>query len=345
MLKFLTAGESHGRCMISILEGLPAGLKLDLKQMNLELKRRQSGYGRGDRMKIEGDSVEILSGVRNNYTLGSPIALYVKNNDFRIDDLISLANPRPGHADLAGCLKYGHKDIRNVLERASARQTVSVVAVGSVCKLFIAEFGITVSSEVLMIGGEKSKDKMNKKIDHAKKKLDTLGGSFSVTASGVVPGLGSYVSGDRRLNARISASLFSIPAIKAVEFGIGCEFAYKSGSQVHDAIYYSKEKGFFRKTNNAGGIEGGISNGEPIVVKCTMKPISTIGKPLDSVDLLTKKATKAAIERYDTCAVAAAGVIAESAVAFELAGAMLEKFGGDSLTEIKRNYKAYVRNL
>ncbi len=345
MLRFLTAGESHGRCMIAILEGMPAGLKLDLKEMNMELKRRQLGSGRGDRMKIEGDNVEILSGVKNGMTLGSPIGLYVKNNDFRIDELIPLTNPRPGHADLSGCLKYGYRDIRNVLERASARETVSRVAVGSVCKLFLKEFGIAVSSEVLMIAGEKNKQKMEKKINMARKKLDTVGGMFQVTATGVAPGLGSYVSSDRRLNAKLAGALMSIPAIKAVEFGLGTAFASETGLRVHDAIYYSKEKGFYRKTNNAGGIEGGMTNGEPIVIKCTMKPISTLGKPLDSVDIVTKKAVKAAVERYDTCAVASAGVIAESLVAFELSGAMVDKFGSDSMNEIKRSYKAYLRSF
>ncbi|HAJ57713.1 MAG TPA: chorismate synthase [Candidatus Omnitrophica bacterium] len=345
MLRFLTAGESHGRCMVAVLEGMPAGLKIDLKEMNIELKRRQLGYGRGDRMKIEGDNVDILCGVKNGMTLGSPISLYVRNNDFRIDDLIALTNPRPGHADLVGCLKYGHQDIRNVLERASARETVSRVAVGAVCKLFLKEFGISISSEVLMVGGERNKEKMKRKIDQARKNLDTVGGAFEVAAVGVPPGLGSYVAGDRRLNARLAAALASIPAIKAVEFGLGTGYASVFGRAVHDAIYYSKDKGYYRKTNNAGGIEGGMSNGEPIVTRCTMKPISTVGKPLDSVDIVTKKSTKAAVERYDTCAVAAAGVVAESAVAFELSNAMTEKFGGDSMNEIKRNYRAYIRSL
>lgn len=345
MLRFLTAGESHGRSMVAILEGMPSGLKIDLKEMNIELKRRQLGYGRGDRMKIEGDNVDILCGVKNGMTLGSPIGLLVKNNDFRIDDLIALTNPRPGHADLVGCLKYAHADIRNVLERASARETVSRVALGSVCKLFLKQFHIGISSDVVMIGGEKNKEKMSERIDQARKKLDTVGGIFSVTAVGVPPGLGSYVAADRRLNARLAAALASIPAIKAVEFGLGTAYASFVGSAVHDAIYYSKEKGFFRKTNNAGGIEGGMSNGEPIVMRCTMKPIATVGKPLDSVDIVTKKPVKAAVERYDTCAVAAAGVVAESVVAFELANAMTEKFGGDSMIEIKRNYKSYIRSL
>jgi len=331
--------------MIAILEGMPAGLKVDLKEMNMELKRRQLGYGRGDRMKIEGDNVEILSGVKNGLTLGSPIGLYVKNNDFRIDDLIALTNPRPGHADLVGCMKYGHRDIRNVLERASARETVSRVAIGSVCKLFLKEFDISVSSEVVMIGGETNKEKMNKKIDTAKKNLDTLGGVFSVTVTGVPVGLGSYVSADRRLNARLSGALASIPAIKAVEIGLGSGYASSFGSNVHDSIYHSKEKGFYRKTNNAGGIEGGISNGEPIVARCTMKPIATVGKPLDSVDIITKKPVKAAVERYDTCAVAAAGVVAESVVAYEISSAILEKFGGDNMQEVKRNHKSYLRSL
>jgi len=345
MLRFLTAGESHGRCMIAILEGVPAGLKIDLKQMNIELRRRQLGYGRGDRMKIEADSIEILSGVKNGLTLGSPVGLYVKNNDFRIDDLIALTNPRPGHADLAGCLKFGHHDIRNVLERASARETVSRVAVGAVCKLFLEEFDVCVASEILMIGGEKNKEKMNKRVDMARKSLDTVGGMFRLEVLGVPPGLGSYISADRRLNARLAAAVMSIPAIKAVEFGLGTEYAYGVGSRVHDAIYYSKEKSFYRKTNNAGGIEGGMSNGEPIVMRCTMKPIATVGKPLDSVDIVSKKAVRAAVERYDTCAVPAAGVVGEAVVAYEISNAFLEKFGGDSMKETKRNYKAYMRGL
>ena len=345
MLRFLTAGESHGRCMVAVLEGMPAGLRLDLKEMNMELKRRQLGYGRGDRMKIEGDNVEILSGVRNGLTLGSPIGLYVKNNDFRIDELIALTNPRPGHADLVGCLKYGHQDIRNVLERASARETVCRVAVGSVCKLFLKEFDIAVSSGVVMIGGETDKERMKKKIDAARKHLDTVGGSFTVTTQGLPPGVGSYAAADRRLNALLAGAIMSIPAIKAVEVGLGVEYARAMGSKVHDAIYYAKDKGYFRKTNHAGGIEGGMTNGEPVVLKCTMKPIATIGKPLDSVDIVTKRAVKAAVERYDTCAVEAAAVVAESAVAIVLAQAFLEKFGGDSIAETKRNYKGYMRSL
>ncbi|MFH1691417.1 MAG: chorismate synthase [Candidatus Omnitrophota bacterium] len=345
MLRFSTAGESHGRCMIAILENMPAGLKIDLQQINLELKRRQMGYGRGDRMKLEGDNVEILSGVKNGLTLGSPIGLYVKNNDFRIHDLTPCTHPRPAHADLTGCLKYGHKDIRNVLERASARSTVSQVAVGSICKLFLKEFGVVVASEVLMIAGETNRAKMEKRVDQAKKKLDTAGGIFSVTAQGVVAGLGSYVAGYRRLNARLAEAVMSIPAIKGIEFGLGFGYAAKFGSYVHDAIYYTKERGYYRKTNNAGGIEGGMSNGEPIVMKCVMKPISTVGVPLDSVDIVTKKPVKATVERYDTCAVAAAGVIAESCVAYELADCMMEKFGADNMQEIKRNYKAYLRSL
>ena len=331
--------------MVAILEGMPAGLKVDLKEMNMELKRRQLGYGRGDRMKIEGDNVEILSGVRNRLTLGSPIGLYVKNNDYRIDDLLPLTNPRPGHADLVGCLKYGHEDIRNVLERASARETVSRVAVGALCKLFLKECDMTVASKVVMIGGETQADRMKKKIDEARKHLDTVGGMFLVSAVGVPPGLGSYAASDRRLNATLAQALMSIPAIKAVEFGLGIEYARIFGSKAHDAIYYSKDKGYFRKSNHAGGIEGGMSNGEPIIARCTMKPIATIGKPLDSVDIITKKGVRAAVERYDICAVEAAGVVAESATAFVLAQAMLEKFGSDSMTELKRNYKAYLRSL
>ncbi len=345
MLRYLTAGESHGHCMVAILEGMPAGLKIDLKEMTIELKRRQMGYGRGNRMKIEDDNIEVLAGVRNGLTLGSPLGLYVKNRDYRIEDLLPLTHPRPGHADAAGCLKYGHKDIRNVLERASARETVARVAMGSVCKLFLKEFDIGVTSCAVMIAGETDKRRMKKKVEQAKKDLDTVGGAFRVEALNVPPGLGSYVTGDRRLGARLAAAVFSIPAIKAVEFGLGTDFASARGSRVHDAIYHSKDRGFYRKTNNAGGIEGGMSNGEPIVMTCTMKPISTVGRPLDSVDMVTRKPVKAAVERYDTCAVEAAGVVAESMVAFELANSLLEKFGGDSVAETKRNCKAYLRSL
>jgi len=345
MLRFLTAGESHGRSLIAILEGLPAGLKLNPTKIDNELKRRQSGYGRGPRMKIEKDKVVILSGLRKGLTLGSPIALKVDNKDFSIEGLPKEASPRPGHADLAGAIKYGFSDIRNVLERASARETAARVAVGAVCKTFLSEFKINIASRVIMVAGKSRKEAIKRKIDAAAKNKDTLGGVFEVETKGVPVGLGSYVQYDRRLDARLAAILMSIPGVKALEFGLGFDYANKSGSEVQDAIFYNKKQGFVRKTNNAGGIEGGISNGEPIIIRCCMKPISTLGNPLDSVDINTKKPTKANIQRTDTCVLWAAGVIAENVVAFALSNAILEKFGGDSIKEIKRNFQGYLRNL
>ena len=345
MLRFLTAGESHGKCLIAILEGLPAGLKLNAAKIDAELKRRQSGYGRGPRMKIEKDKVQILSGLRKGLTLGSPIALKIDNKDFSIEKLPNETAPRPGHADLAGAIKYGFSDIRNVLERASARETVARVAVGAVCKTFLDEFNINITSRVIMVAGKRTKESIKKKIDEAAKNKDTLGGIFQVQAKGVPVGLGSYVQYDRRLDTRLAAILMSIPGVKALEFGLGFDYANKSGSEVQDVIFYNKKRGFYRKTNNAGGIEGGISNGEPVIIKCCMKPISTLANPLDSVNINTKKPTKANIQRTDICVLWAAGVIAENVVAFELSNAILEKFAGDSIKETKRNFQGYLRNL
>jgi chorismate synthase len=343
MLRYLTAGESHGKCLLAILEGMPSGLEIDGGKINQELKRRQMGSGRGARMKIEQDKAQILAGLHHGITIASPIALMIENKDSSIESLAAVTAPRPGHADLAGALKYGFNDIRNVLERASARETAARTAVGAVCKIFLNEFDIAISSKVIMVG---------KPIEEAIKKKDTVGGIFEVIAKNVPVGLGSYVAPDRRLDSRIAASLVSIPGIKAVEFGLGFGCAVKFGSEVHDAIYFSKAKslpagrqGFFRKTNNAGGIEGGISNGEPIVVRCCMKPISTLMNPLASVDILSKKETKAAVERSDTCVVEAAGVVAEAVLAFEVAYAMLEKFGSDNMKEIRRNFEAFEATL
>ncbi|MFA5410576.1 MAG: chorismate synthase [Candidatus Omnitrophota bacterium] len=345
MLKYLTAGESHGEALNAILEGLPAGLKLDTQKINYELKRRQSGYGRGKRMQIEKDSVRILSGIRKGLTLGSPVSLLIENKDFSIDKLAAVTSPRPGHADLAGALKYGFKDVRNVLERASARETAARVAVGALCRLFLAEFRINIASKVLLIGGECSPQAMMKKIIQAQNNRDTVGGIFEVTASGVPAGLGSYVSADRRLDGRLAQSIISIPGIKAIGFGLGFGYAHRFGSLCHDAIYYSKNKGYFRKTDNAGGIEGGVSNGEEIIIHACMKPIATLMKPLDSVNIITKKRAKAAIERSDTCVVEAAAVIAESAAAFVLADVLLEKFGSDNLADIKKTFQEYLKRI
>lgn len=372
MLRYLSAGESHGSFLNAIIEGLPSGVKIDTAYINKQLVRRLAGYGRGPRSKgIETDKIEILSGVRKGLSLGGPMALLIKNEDSSIDRLASITKPRPGHADLAGALKYNHKDIRNVLERASARETAIRTAVGAVCKLFLDSFGVNIISHVVNLGGIKahtkslSVDEIARKAesselkcaDHAAEKLireeinkikeagDTLGGVFEVIITDVCPGIGSFAHYDRKLDAVLSAALMSIQAIKGVEVGIGFEFASKSGSQVHDEIIYSKQAGFKRKSNNAGGIEGGMSNGENIILRCVMKPIPTLKTPLESVDIKSKEKFKAQVERSDITAVPAASVVAEAAVAFELSKLYLEKFGGDSITESTANFKAYMRQL
>ncbi len=346
MLRYLTSGESHGKGLVAILEGIPAGLKVNEALINQELKRRQAGFGRGRRMQIEKDKCQLLSGLRKGMTLGSPIAILIENKDFSIEKLPDVICPRPGHADLAGILKYGFKDARNVLERASARETACRVGIGAVCKILLAEFEIKISGKVLSIGGECSSLKaMKDKISYAKLNKDTVGGIFEVAAYGVPAGLGSYVQPDKRLDGRLAANIMSIPGIKAVGVGLGFGYAYKLGSQVHDAIYYTKTKGYFRKTNNAGGIEGGVSNGEDIVIRACMKPISTLLKPLDSVNIVNKKSVKATVERSDICAVEAAGVIAESGCAYVLADALLEKFGADCLSDIKESYRSYLDRI
>lgn len=371
MLTFLTAGESHGEALVGILEGMPSGLKIKAAFVDRELKRRQEGYGRGDRMKIEDDHAKILSGLKQGVSIGSPISVVIENKDFSIDRLPEVKNPRPGHADFAGILKYGFDDARPVLERASARETAVRVAIGAFCKLLLSEFNIRLLSHTAMIGGVESHtsslnfdeivknssgSKLNcadgaseklmiEEIDNASDKKDTLGGIFEVVAEGVPPGLGSYSQGYRRLEAMLASGLMSIPAVKAVEIGKGVESTKKLGSKVHDEMFYSKSKGLYRKTNNAGGIEGGISNGENIIVRGYMKPISTLMKGLNTIDIATKEPAKAARERADVCAVPSAGVIGEAVCAFILSNAFLEKFGGDSISEIKRNYEAYLGGL
>lgn len=345
MLRFLTAGESHGKALVAILEGMVSGLRLDKRRIDLELARRKQGGGRGGRMKLEDDKVEILSGIKGGFTLGSPLALLIENKDYKIEELPRVYCPRPGHADLAGSIKYGFSDIRNVLERASARETAARTAVGAVCKIFLEQFKIKINSSIVSIGGEFEATTINKKIKEAIDARDTLGGIFEVKALGLPIGLGSYVHYDRRLSARLASAVMSIPAIKSVEFGLGFGYAVEFGSCVHDAIFYEKGKGYFRKTNNAGGLEGGVTNGEPLIIRACMKPISTLGNPLASVNIATKKLAKAAVERYDTCAVEAAGVIAEGVVALELAGAFLEKFGGDSLAETRQNFNNYIKKV
>ena len=330
MLRYLTAGESHGKGIIIILEGMPAGVKIDTALINQELKRRQSGFGRGARMKIENDRAQIISGLKNNTTLGSPLTVLIENKDFSIEKLHNVLCPRPGHADLPGLLKYGFDDIREVLERASARSTVVTVAAGAVCKIFLKNFDINIMSRPLSIGGENTREGMMKIIQEAINNKDTVGGVFEIVAKNVPVGLGSYVQQDRRLDGLLAQQIMSIPGIKAVEIGLGLGYGFSFGSEVHDAIYYKNGK-YMRKTNNAGGIEGGISNGEDIIVRACMKPICTLMNPLDSVNIKTKKRARAAIERSDTCVVEAAGVVAEAAAAFVLACVFLEKFGCDSL--------------
>ena len=372
MLRYLNAGESHGKCLVAILEGLPKGIKVDEDFINDELSRRLAGYGRSERARsIETDRIEFLSGIRKGLTIGSPIAIQIKNKDYKINELEEVTKPRPGHADLAGALKYNQRDIRNILERASARETASRVAIGALCKLFLKEFKVDILSHVVNIGGveahtkgltfeqvkEKIKDSslrcadktaeklMIEEIDKIKRAQDTVGGAFEVIAIGLPYGLGSHVHYDRRLDGRLAGGLMSIQAIKAVEIGLGFEFAKKSGSQVHDEIFYDRNKGFYHKTNNAGGIEGGITNGQPLVIRCTMKPIPTLISALESVDIKTKEPFKAQVERSDITAVPAAGVVAEAVVGFELAKAYLEKFGGDSLDETRRNFENYIQQL
>ena len=343
MLRLLSAGESHGKGLVAILDGMPAGLSVKIDFINSELKRRQMGFGRGKRMQIENDKAQIISGLKVGKTLGSPIALLIENRDFSIEKLHKVISPRPGHADLAGLLKYGFSDIRDVLERASARSTAATVGIGALCKIFLKGFKIDISSRVVSIGGETTHQARVAKIKEAISNKDTVGGIFEVNATGVPVGLGSYVQQDRRLDAKLACSIMSIPGIKAVEIGLGFGYADKFGSEVHDAIYFSKK--YCRKTNNAGGIEGGISNGEPIILRACMKPISTLMNPLDSVNIISKKTSKAASERSDICVVESAGVVAESCVAFVLVDTFLEKFGCDSLLDITAGYKNYLRRI
>jgi len=344
MWRYLTAGESHGKAEISILEGCPANLTISEDEINKELARRQAGYGRGERMKIEADKAEILSGVRNGKTIGSPISISIINKSTEFFDK-AITQIRPGHADLPGALKYNQSDIRNILERASARETASRVALGAIAKMLLREFKISINSRVLDIGGKTSEADQKKAIDQAKKDGDTVGGVFEVTATGLPPGLGSHVQWDRRLTGMLAQAIFSIPAIKGVEFGQGFEVALLPGSKVHDALSYKAGQGFTRQTNNAGGLEGGMTNGEPLVLRAAVKPIATMIKPLDSVDLASKKPAKALVERSDICAVEPAAVIGEAVVALTLAGAMVEKFGGDNLADMLAAIKHYKTRI
>jgi len=345
MLRCLTAGESHGKGLVAILEGMPAGLKVDATGINAQLKRRQAGFGRSRRMQLENDRAQIISGLKKGVTLASPIALLIENKDASIERMKQVVCPRPGHADLAGLLKYGFSDIRDVLERASARSTAATVGIGAICRMFLSEFAIKISSRVLSIAGENSPEEMRRRICEAMENKDSVGGVFEVAAKGVPAGLGSYTQPDRRLDARLAANIMAIPGIKAVEIGLGFGYAVSFGSEVHDAIYYSRPKGYFRKTNNAGGIEGGVSNGEDIIIRACIKPICTLRNPLESVNIKTKKCAKAMVVRSDTCVAEAAGVVAEAASAFVLADAFLDKFGGDALIDIKAAYKNYIKRI
>ncbi|MCH7887323.1 MAG: chorismate synthase [Candidatus Marinimicrobia bacterium] len=371
-MRFLTAGESHGKGLVGIIEGIPAGLKILVNDINKDLARRQLGYGRGGRMKIEKDRAELMSGVRNGLSMGSPISLTIENKDWENwkDKMASevmpsvpepVTIPRPGHADLAGHYKYGHDDLRNVIERSSARETAMRVGLGAIAKLLLAECGINIGSHVLSINqaflssrdeklsateikeladgsrvrciDEESSERMVNAIKEAVNKKDTVGGVFEVIADGVMPGLGSYAHWDRKLDGKLAQSLMSIPAIKGVEVGPAFDNAALFGSQVHDEILPGKEL-YIRTTNRAGGLEGGVTNGEPLIVRAAMKPISTLRQPLKSVDLATGKEVDSRYERSDVCAVPAAAVIGESMVALTLADALLEKFGGDSMKEL-----------
>jgi chorismate synthase len=388
MLRFLTAGESHGEALVAIVDGLPAGLALSREEIDRQLRRRQGGYGRGRRMAIESDAVEILSGVRHGVTIGSPVALLIRNKDWvnwqwtmAVDEdppasaggarRAPVTRPRPGHADLAGAIKYGHSDLRNVLERASARETAARVAAGACARTLLERLGIRIASHVTAIGSACAErrqplpfaaiaaiaddervrcvdpalaDRMIAAIDEAKAVGDTLGGTFEIVANGVPPGLGSYVQWDRRLDARLAQALMSVPAVKAVEIGDGVAAAALPGSQVHDAILPAADPArperLARPTNHAGGLEGGVTNGEDVRVTGFLKPIATLMSPLPSVDLRTGQDAPATIERSDTCAVPAAAVIGEAVVALVLAEALLETFGGDTVEGIARSLES-----
>lgn len=388
MLKFQTAGESHGQGLVAIISGLPAGLRPDLNYVNRELKRRMGGYGRGGRMKIESDAAQFLSGIRHGQTIGSPIALFIENRDWSnwkdamaVEDRPEarekykpLSPPRPGHADLAGCLKYNFRDARYVLERASARETAARVGVGALAKLFLLDFGIEVASHVVAVGrvalppGEVSFDavlalrnkeeivlncvdvateeRMKQEVDLATENRDTVGGIFEVRARGLPPGLGACSQWDERLDGHLAQAVVSIQAVKGVEIGNAMENAAHFGSGVQDEIGYNRQESrFTRKSNRAGGLEGGMTNGQEVIVRGFLKPISTLRRPLESVSFETREPVKAAYERSDVCVVPAAGVVGEAMVALVLARAFLEKFGGDSILETRRNYEGYLEQV
>jgi chorismate synthase len=373
MLRYWTAGESHGKTLIALVDGFPAGVTVDLEPINVELRRRQGGYGRGGRQRIESDAVNVLSGVWRGVTLGSPIALEVPNRDYKLERMDDLPRPRPGHADLTGAMKF-LGSIRGVLERASARETAVRVAAGALAKQLLAEFGITAFGYVVELGGERIEpvdapleelrairdqsavygldldrdEAIKTHIDAAGKDGDTLGGIVEVRVDGLPFGLGTHAQWDRKLDGRLAQAVMAVQAIKGVEIGLGFEAARRRGSQVHDPIQYDEAQrdrpnlGFVRPTNNAGGLEGGMTNGQPLIVRAGKKPISTLAKPLESIHLDTKQKQEASYERSDVCAVPAASVIVENVVAFEVACALVDKFGGDSLPEMKARYALFL---
>lgn len=382
MLRYLTSGESHGQSLISILDGVPANIELNIEEINCELKKRQSGYGRGTRMKIEQDKINILGGVRGRKTLGGPISIEVKNKDY--ENWINYMNPmeevdfetkkvsnvRPGHADLVGCLKYDFDDARNVLERSSARETASRVAVGAICKQILKEFDISFTSHVVQIGSvvdnnvydfeyiknnvDNSKvrcvnkdleQRIIEEIDKVKCEGDTLGGVVEIRVQNVTPGLGSYTHFDKKIDGELAMHLMGTQAIKGVEIGIGFDVATSKGSQVMDEIYYNEQIGIKRATNRLGGIEGGMTTGDEIVIRCAMKPIPTLYKPLNSINVNSLKNYVASIERSDNCAVPACSVVCENVVAFVICKYFLQKIGGDNLSDLKSNYNSYVKRL
>jgi chorismate synthase len=367
-----TAGESHGPAVVAFVEGVPAGLPLNPARIDADLARRQGGYGRGGRQQIEKDRVEILSGLRHGHTIPGPVVLVIRNRDARLEQCETVSRPRPGHADLAGAMKYLDGDLRNILERASARETAGRVAAGALAKALLAEFGVAVLAYVTRIGPvtaevpaaiadrrpesselyaptPRADAAMKAAIDAARAAGDTLGGTIECVATGLVPGLGGHTQWTEKLDGRLARAVMSIQAIKAVEFGLGFAAAEQPGSRVHDPITFNPAArqapslGFERPTNHAGGLEGGMTNGQPLVLRAAMKPIATLMQPLASIDLGTKKAAEAAVERSDTCAVPAASVVVEAAVATELAAAMIEKFGGDSLAQMRASYETWRR--
>ena len=377
MIRYLEAGESHGKGLVAIIEGLPAGISVNIDAINRQLARRQGGHGRGGRMKIEKDKVEIITGVRDGKTMGSPVTLMIHNKDWAnwenimssdpgaATDQKTVTLPRPGHADLTGGIKYNHKDLRNILERASARETAIRVAVGALAQNVLKEFGVELWSHVASIGSVQAEvdytklndelydtpvyctDKaaeqtMIAEIDAAKEAGDTLGGVVEVVIHGLPLGIGTYVHYDRKLDGRLAQAVMSIQAFKGVEIGMGFEAARVPGSQAHDEIFYEAGRGFYHKTNRCGGLEGSMTNGEPVIVRGAMKPIPTLYQPLHSVDFLTREDGLASVERSDACAVPAAAIVMQNAVAWTVLESFLEKFGGDNLDEVKRNYNSYL---